>query len=376
MANYCPIILFAASAPQKRYFEAMKNSLDLPIILFWYKRWVWPALFLDIPTTALNNQVFLLIKRKQAVKPNKSPIYWWLFKYFTGLKAQWVYRVAFSYLKRQEGCLGVWNGKKFRQAIWVEAAKRQQKTVLYFETGPLPGFSAVDTQGVNAYSSIPRDPNFYRQYPCSINFPLFKLEKTTRPDRLPESYFFVPFQVVEDSNIFLHSDWITNMRQLYAEIEKHVLAHLDRHFVIKLHPACPEVYDDLILKAAQTKGRIQFMNDLPSTVLVEHAEAVITVNSTVGIEALMRHKKVILLGDALYGVNEMVQMASSAEKLHLIIETLDGWDVDRVLIDQFLCYLKSEYVVVGNAMNSPDKRHWASLRNRLLKILPSTDQVI
>lgn len=375
MGSHCSIVLFAASTPQKRYFEAMKKSLDLPIKLCWYKHWVWPSLFVSTPASALNNQTRLLIKRKKAVKPNKSPIYWWLFKQFTRLKAQWIYRVAFSYLKRQEGCLGVWNGKKFRQAIWVEAAKRQQKTVLYFETGPLPGFSSVDTQGVNAHSSISRDPNFYRRYRCSADFPLFYLENSPRPDKLPNSYFFVPFQVVEDSNIYLHSDWIVNMRQFYAEIEKLSFAHPERCFVIKLHPACPEAYEDLISKSEQTKGRIQFVNDLSSTVLVEHAEAVITVNSTVGIEGLMRHKRVILLGDALYGVKEMVQMASSAEELHSIIEGLDFWKVDRFLIDQFLCYIKLEYAVVGNAMVSPDKLHWASLQKRLLKILPLIDKV-
>lgn len=370
------IILFAASTHQKRYFEAMKGALDLPIIVFWYKHWVWPSLFLHIPNSALENQVALLIKRKKAVKQDRPSCYWWLFRHVSLIKAQWVYRVAFNYLKKQEGCLGVWNGKKFRQAIWVEAAKSLKKRVVFFETGPLPGFSMVDMEGVNAHSSVSRDPDFYRQYQC-LSKPLFlNLENTLRPEQLPESYFFVPFQVVEDSNIYVHSDWILDMRQFFSVIEKLSLTYPDRYFVIKLHPACPEVYDDLIFRAAQTGGRIQFINDLSSAVLVEHSEAVITVNSTVGIEALMRHKNVILLGDALYAIKEIVHMAHSMEQLSLIVKKLNPERVDRFLIDQFLCYLTSEYAVVGNAMMTPDRLHWESLEKRLLKILPMTKKVV
>lgn len=363
------LVLLASSKQQRIYFNALVQKVALPIELLWYKRILLPSIFCSPRSDVLLEQVKLLEKRKKTAKKGLPNLFWRWFRVSSYLQANWTYRVAYRFLKQRNVVLGVWNGKKFRQAIWVAAAKDLEREVIFFETGPLPGYSAVDPIGVDYYSAAPRELDFYRQYLCSEKHPVLTMPSTVKPSSLPSSYIFIPFQVIEDSNIYLHSPWIKDMRDLYEKITMLSNDFPDTFFVIKPHPACPEKYDDLFALSEQTEGRVRFVFDLPTTCLVEHSEAVLTVNSTVGMEALMARKKVIVLGQAIYGVEGIVKLAHSLQDLENIFKSLELWYLDESLINQYLCYLKNDYAVRGDAMKSPDNEHWIDIAAKLSGML-------
>ncbi len=98
--------------------------------------------------------------------------------------------------------------------------------------------------------------------------------------------------------------------------------------------------------------------------LIENAAAVIVVNSTVGLEALLHGKKVIVLGQAFYALEGIARQAGSRDQLAALVRSIDGWQVDRGLIERFLAYLQYEYAIPGS-WKAPHVQHAAAVEERL-----------
>jgi len=75
---------------------------------------------------------------------------------------------------------------------------------------------------------------------------------------------------------------------------------------------------------------------------------VITINSTVGIESLLFHKKVIVLGDAFYNIEGITYEARDQKTLLEIIDTIEVLKLDTKLIGNFLKYLYNDYLIPKN----------------------------
>lgn len=360
--------LFSASKDQLEYFTQLKKHIDLPVECTHYKNVVGFSLFVRVPNEQLKKQVEILLQRKanSASGKSKPSWFWKVFRLVNQINANLLYRKYFGWLQRLDAdFVGVWNGKKFRQAILVLAAKAQNKQIIYFETGPLPGYSVIDPVGVDYYSAIPRSADFYLARPLKSS--VFNLkEDFPRPQNLPEHYIFVPFQVVEDSNIYLHSPWIKDMRHLYKALEIAAEENPAIHFVVKPHPACPERYDDLM---KSNHPQIQFVKEHASQVLVQHADAVLTINSTVGMEAIMARKKVLVLGQAIYGFAPLSQPVENQAELEKVLKNITNWKVEERLIEHYLDYLATDYAIEGDAMKSPTKAHWEQAQEKMRMML-------
>jgi capsular polysaccharide export protein len=73
--------------------------------------------------------------------------------------------------------------------------------------------------------------------------------------------------------------------------------------------------------------------------LIEKAGAIITINSSVGIESLLFYKKVITLGSAFYNIEGIVEHAENKNELENILKNLENYKLDKKLIENFLRYL-------------------------------------
>ena len=129
-------------------------------------------------------------------------------------------------------------------------------------------------------------------------------------------------------------------------------------FVIKEHPSDPHKYTELYNK----NPNIIFSNR-DTKELIEKADAVITVNSSVGLEAILLHKRVIVLGEACYGIEGLCRPVKAASELSETVNQLPLWELDVDLIENFLAYLQCEYCVPTSWRN-PDKKHIDSLQKR------------
>jgi capsular polysaccharide export protein len=109
-------------------------------------------------------------------------------------------------------------------------------------------------------------------------------------------YVFLPLQVSADTQLKLHSD-VTNIeaiRQAVGYAEK-----IGAELFVKVHPA--ETDRGELRQICDLSSKLNF--DIVSSAtldLVRNAHSVVTINSTVGLEALMYNKKVITLGRSFY----------------------------------------------------------------------------
>lgn len=265
----------------------------------------------------------------------------------------------------------VFNGYLAPNAVLALAAEELSMKRLFLENGFYPGTMQADPSGINALSTLPRDAAFYDRLPeetLGDGWPGdFEIRKSKLKDGnapapqggLPEAYVFVPFQVPSDMQILALSPWIKSMVHLHGEIAALAEAFPGRHFVIKEHPSFPLSIQDVV----PAHSRIHFANSGNTRALIEGADAVITVNSTVGLEALTLGRKVIALGDAHYAIDGLVLHAESRAALHDAFAKLDGWTTDGERRRRFVRFVFNRFLVPLKR-TAPGENALAILRDR------------
>lgn len=270
---------------------------------------------------------------------------------------------------------------------------------LAFEEGYLrPHFITLEEGGVNAYSSLPRDPDFYRHLPDMPprivhplkpstrlrywhaswyyliawyhrrSYPNYKHHKSFSPwyemrcwirawrrkhwyafkerhvltrlqTQLDNRFYLAILQVYNDSQIRHHSpyddvrDYINDV--IYSFATK---APAAKFLVFKHHPMDRghRLYGPLIKQLSLKYGvqnRVLYVHDLPMPEMLKHAKAVVTINSTAGLSALIHHKSLKVMGNALYNIKGLTYQG------HLHQFWAAEFKPDVKLLNQFRGYL-------------------------------------
>lgn len=207
----------------------------------------------------------------------------------------------------------------------------------FFEAGMIPGSNQCDPRGVNALNTVPRDRAFYTQYATQQ-----QLGSPDIPVLDDKDFFFIPFQVDYDTQIIRHGAWVESMPAL-LDIVIQLASNCPQHtFVIKEHPLArvklEQAYSGLL------PTNLQFVKDDTQT-LIQNSTAVITVNSTVGMEAVVAHKKVIVLGEACYNIPSMVLNANNAAELQQQVVEIANFEPDYAVRQAFIHYLSNGYLI-------------------------------
>ena len=125
-------------------------------------------------------------------------------------------------------------------------------------------------------------------------------------------WFLVPLQVHNDSQVRDHSNFETIdafLETVVASFAAHAPA--DALLAVKHHPMDRAYthYAPLLRKLARRyglHGRLRYLHDQHLPTLLAHARGVVTINSTVGLQALYHHVPVITLGDSVYRIPGLV----------------------------------------------------------------------
>lgn len=265
--------------------------------------------------------------------------------------------------------VGVWGGQGVdTRAVRVAAAELGIPCML-FETGLLPSTTTADTRGVNAENAVPRDPQFYAQYTASAELPrqlVARREPHGAPEPLPARYVLVPFQVALDSQVLLYSPWIRSMAQLYWLLDS-VLREVPEplHLVCKPHPSCGHAHAEL-RRHAEQHPRMHIVDTHTSEALIRGAEGVVTLNSSVGIEALLLDRPVLCLGDACYAIPGVAERARGPAALQRWLQArAEGHVAEAPHRAAFLSWLANEYVIPGSH-HAPQAAHFQKLRQRFV----------
>ncbi len=282
-----------------------------------------------------------------------------------------IYNRLFSLLEQQQpACISIWNGHKYRDNILKAVNMHFSIPVLYLENGLLPDSTTFDEQGINALNCIPKAPEFFKngefgEYKSrTIVGREYTHKVTALQNALPEKYLLVPFQKERDSQILENSPHIKSMTQLFNLVKEALDASSlgDVHVIFREHPSSKTPYNGL-RETASKHPKLHFDESTPLNDAIANATAVITINSSVGLEALLLNKKVIVLGDAYYSLKGLVLTAHDFLSLTSAIKALHNFTIDKVLRDNFLAYLANFYIVEGS-WGKVDETHFKAVNAR------------
>lgn len=247
----------------------------------------------------------------------------------------------------------IFNGSVFPESVLASVSTPERR--VFVESGFFPDTLQLDPQGLNGANSVPRDPAFYLDQGngfAALGFPEATSRRATKsrfaPITLPETYIFVPFQVPSDMQVTQHSPWIRDMYHFLRVVTETAERNPQHTFVIKEHPS----FRLSVIGSTAPHPRVIFANGNDTRELIAHAEAVITINSTVGIEALQAGKTVITLGNSCYNIPGLVLQAQDAPSLDAALNQT-GWSPDDRLRRAFLSFLVNVYLVPGSLAKPP-----------------------
>lgn len=365
-----------------RYYQKLVSFLGDSAELHKLKTFVWPkfSYWRKVNELDINDLVDVHIKRKHVRHPvlKRNKVLAKAVRKFYEFREKARASYYFS-LFENHGCETVilWNGMKQPNRTPYVVAKAVGKKTQLFENGLLPHTTVLDSNGVNAMNSLPRESAFYRKWQGDLksvdkNLVVRAPHKNRKAGQseieLPLRYVFVPFQVPNDTQIVCHSPWVEDMEAFYQKLE-YALDFLKQQadwqafkFVVKEHPSWPRSFTHLHHK----NDDIIFANDNNTQQLVENALAVVTINSTVGIEALLLDKSVITLGNAFFNIDGLVEHCPDQQSFNQALLQIDNQVVDTPLVEKFLSYVRIEYSLPQSWNNlSQPEAHFAAVKRRL-----------
>jgi capsular polysaccharide export protein len=302
-----------------------------------------------------------------------ASLFWYYIPYYC-----WIFIIYRANLQMHPSkYVGVWNGYKYRMAIIATATQNLGRQILYFEGGLLPQTTRVDTLDVITCASIPKNFNFYKKNrfhqklaPCPKleiiprkKTPNFQKMKQVFVDlhTLPDKYYFAPFQQEDDASLIIHSPNIKSMKQFCNWLDV-ALKEMPQDYwiVMKRHPSEKKNFNFILKKYKHS--RIIF-SDLSTDFLIAQSMGVITINSTVGMEALLLNKPVYLLGDAPYGIEGLVSLCNTPEDIAKNITNKKNF-IDQQALNSFFSYLYHCYSL-PDSYEKTTKSHWQVLANKV-----------
>ena len=257
------------------------------------------------------------------------------------------------------------------QRIAIEVAQKLDIETYVFEEGYIrPNYVTLEKWGVNNFSLIPREKEFYynlspKEYQYKKDLPtnpsflkmvfsasiyylfayfgklkypnylhhrelhpfkeffygvrnlyrkyLYKVLEYKKQDNIIKTkFFFVPLQTYNDFQLKTHSDFNTIEEFISIVITSFANANIsdDVYLVIKHHPMDRgrRNYKGYITKLAKQLGiehKIIVVYDLHLPTLLSHTLGTITINSTVGLQALYHNSPVKVLGNAIYDIENL-----------------------------------------------------------------------
>tara|TARA_R110002050_G_scaffold237729_4_gene373821 strand:- start:194 stop:874 length:681 start_codon:yes stop_codon:yes gene_type:complete len=194
------------------------------------------------------------------------------------------------------------------------------------------------------------------------------MEAANKYDRV----FFFPMQVVSDTQLQIYYKGDERQRDLlnYFIKEVSVLDSLiggRSLLVVKPHPLGK--YSDINF-VSEVYDSVFFCHYLSSHELIKLSDFVLTVNSTVGLEAIALKRPVFSFGDAFYNIEGVSRKVDEfKESLSEIIINGD-YQVDFDAQAAFIAYMRSVYqcaVNPDNIMNFPTDGHHSIFNNMCYK---------
>ncbi|PYF08078.1 capsular polysaccharide export protein [Rhodobacter viridis] len=307
---------------------------------------------------------------------------------------KWQYNGARSlFERRQDGIAVAWNAQAGHRYAFMQGAHDAGAQCLFLELGPFPGTITADPCGVNFVNGLPREIAPYlvwraqtprtgpgwRSLADTIRQRAASGEAKPNAAALPPldaPFVFAPLQTPGDSQLRLFGgrhrtveDFVTSLVRTSAALPE------GWHMRIKEHPTAEVSLAEFITREAQG-SRVFLDNETDTFAQVRAARAVVTVNSSVGLEAMCFDKPVIATGQCFWAIAGVADHAMDDETLSRLLADCDALTFDPVARDAFLGFLFDEYYPRLRAPQPPGIDLSAELEKLRLRLRPPTGHPI
>ncbi|MCX7072096.1 MAG: hypothetical protein NTW01_14020 [Gammaproteobacteria bacterium] len=314
----------------------------------------------------------------------------------------------------------VWNGSNRLLSLAIHAARQRGLPVIHAEHGYFPGSMQLDRDGVNQDSSLTRlirqglawrppstaldarldaiiaavrgaapsrvvrtaippqylrtrqarslNALFYRLRPYGLGKPL--LPGYQDPPLPAEPFVFYPLQVRKDSQLLLHSPiWGNDHAAVIAALSTQ-LAQMQppRRLVVKFHPQedrLAQIRNDALIRQFP---EVTFVCNVPATELIQRARFVVTINSSVGFEAILLDKPLVTLGNSFYAVPALAEVVRDRSELRAALDAADRLPVKTEARRAVLRYCLADFFTFGTYFDHrPDS--YAAVAERVRALL-------
>jgi len=257
-----------------------------------------------------------------------------------------------------------WQGLAGTRLAFRLGARDGGAATLFAERAPFAGYHTLDPRGVNAEGSVPQDPAFFAgiaadaalladlrrglQARPSRRRDIAQIGGQTGGDTAEAPYLFVPLQVPDDSQITLFADWVESVPGFIRAlgVASH---HLPEgwHLRIKEHPSAKVPVTDLIDAQIAGGARLVRDNQTDSFAQVAGSRGVVTINSSMGLQAMLFDKPVIATGRCFWALPGLALRAEGLDALQAALAAPPGFDAD--LRGRFLTWLATRYYTRGDS---------------------------
>lgn len=173
-----------------------------------------------------------------------------------------------------------------------------------------------------------------------LNFKRFITKEHT-----DKNIFLFACQVPFDVNITHHSPYFKR----HVEILKEVFHNLPKNsiLIVREHPIYKNQYEEEFYDFIRKNEGIYLDKDLGLNQALELANAVIIVNSTVGLEAITKSKSVLVLGNSYYDSSNICKKYSEESDMQeLLVEAL-SYTPDKSAVLDFINHLQKQSLISG-----------------------------
>ena len=255
---------------------------------------------------------------------------------------------------RNPGAVAVaWNGLGGSRLAFLLAAQDAGCGTLACELAPFPGRITIDPAGVNAESSVPREAGFYLGRDAGEGWRALGLGLVARASRRGDvgqqavvpggAFLFCPLQVPSDSQVTLFAGWTGGMAGFLAALGQ-AAQHLPEgwHLRVKEHPSARESLAGLLGPLVAT-GRVVVDNASDSFAQVAASRGVVTLNSSMGLQAFFHDKPVVVLGEAFFKQAGLVVPVAGQVGLNAAFAGAEALSFDPLARARFMNWLDQVY---------------------------------
>lgn len=297
-----------------------------------------------------------------------------------------------NFEKNNKQVVCVWNGLNGTRFVAGQAARDASCRTLFFELSPFKNTLTIDPAGVNYANSLPKKILPYLKWynnhvECgklisktlnSINQrnPAKSYNKVKLGNFTDKKYIFVPLQVPGDSQLRIYGGKFKELKS-FIDILIEYSSHLPKDWYIRFkeHPNSKISYLDHI-KGQVFNKPIMLDNQTDTFEQVRSAEAVMTINSSVGLEAMYFEKKVIACGQCFWAFDGLAKVANTRAKVKEVLSNPQDITFNKMHRKAFLSYIIAEYFILQDlkslstsALEMHNSKILSRINNRRVKVI-------